>query len=107
MNVECYGEQIEVPDLLIEKYIKDFDGLSGKSMRESVMGLRSTVWDVIDYVSEDPQSLEDTTVMSDFINALAMKQALTKHGLYLDSQQYIIAVRVAELAPNEAQFFRL
>ena len=49
------------------------------------MGLRSTVWDVIDYVSEDPQSLEDTTVMSDFINALAMKQALTKHGLYLDS----------------------
>jgi len=85
MNVECYGEQIEVPDLLIEKYIKDFDGLSGKSMRESVMGLRSTVWDVIDYVSEDPQSLEDTTVMSDFINALAMKQALTKHGLYLDS----------------------
>ena len=85
MNVECYGEQIEVPDTLIEKYIKDFDGLPGKSMRESVMGLRSTIWDVIDYVAEEPEALEDKTVMSDFINALAMKQALTKHGLYLDS----------------------
>ena len=85
MNVECYGEQIEVPDALIEKYIKDFDGLPGKSMRESVMDLRGTVWEVIDYVAEDPQSLEDKTIMSDFINALAIKQALTQHGLYLDS----------------------
>jgi hypothetical protein len=85
MNVECYGEEIEVPDILIEKYFKDFDGLPGKSMRESVMGLRNTIWDVIDYVSEDPQALEDKTVMSDFINALAMKQALAQHGLYLDS----------------------
>jgi len=85
MNVECYGEQIEIPDLLIEKYIKDFSGLPGKSMRESVMDLRGTVWEVIDYVADDPQALEDKTTMSDFINALAMKQALTKHGLYLDS----------------------
>ena len=85
MNVECYGEQIEVPDTLIEKYVKDFDGLPGKSMRESVMDLRGTVWEVIDYVADDPQALEDKTTMSDFINALAMKQALTKHGLYLDS----------------------
>jgi hypothetical protein len=85
MNVECYGEQIEVPDMLIEKYIKDFDGLSGKSMRESVMDLRGTVWEVIDYVADDPQSLSDGAIMSDFINALAMKQALSKHGLFLDS----------------------
>jgi hypothetical protein len=85
MNVECYGEQIEIPDVLIEKYVKDFDGLPGKSMRESVMDLRSTIWDVIDYVAEDPQSLQIKTVMTDFINALAMKQALSKHGLYLDS----------------------
>jgi hypothetical protein len=85
MNVECYGEEIEVPDILIEKYFKDFNGLPGKSMRESVMGLRNTIWDVIDYVSEDPQALEDKTIMSDFVNALAMKQALTQHGLYLDS----------------------
>jgi len=85
MNVECYGEQIEVPDFLIEKYIKDFAGLPGKSMRESVMDLRGTVWEVIDYVADDPKSLEDKTIMSDFINALAMKQALTQHGLYLDS----------------------
>ena len=85
MNVECYGDQIEVPDVLIEKYFKDFDGLPGKSMRESVMGLRDSVWEVMDYVAEDPKALEDKEVMFDFINALAMKQALTQHGLYLDS----------------------
>ena len=85
MNVECYGEQIEVPDVLIEKYIKDFDGLPGKSMRESVLDLRESVTEVLEYVAEDPEALNDRMVLSDFINALAMKQALTQHGLYLDS----------------------
>ena len=85
MNVECYGSEIEVPDFLIEKYSKDFAGLSGKSMRESVLDLRDTVTEVLDYVAEDPEALQDKTVFSDFINALAMKQALSQHGLYLDS----------------------
>lgn len=85
MNVECYGSQIEVPDFLIEKYIKDFDGLPGKGMRESVLDLRESVTEVLDYVAEDPESLHDSVVLSDFINALAMKQALSQHGLYLDS----------------------
>lgn len=85
MNVECYGSQIEVPDFLIEKYSKDFAGLPGKSMRESVLDLRETVTEVLDYVAEDPEALHDKLVLSDFINALAMKQALSQHGLYLDS----------------------
>ena len=85
MNVECYGSEIDVPDFLIEKYSKDFAGLPGKSMRESVLDLRETVLEVLDYVAEDPESLQDKMVFSDFINALAMKQALSQHGLYLDS----------------------
>jgi hypothetical protein len=85
MNVQCYGSEIEVPDFLIEKYVKDFDGLPGKSMRESILYLRESVTEVLDYVAEDPEALQDTIVLSDFINALAMKQALSKHGLYLDS----------------------
>ena len=85
MNVECYGAEIEVPDLLIEKYIKDFDGLAGKNVRESVLDLRDSVTEVLDYVAEDPQALNEREILHDFINALAMKQALTKHGLYLDS----------------------
>ena len=85
MNVECYGAEIEVPDLLIEKYIKDFDGLAGKNVRESVLDLRDSVTEVLDYIAEDPQALNEREILHDFINALAMKQALTKHGLYLDS----------------------
>lgn len=85
MNVECYGSEIDVPDFLIEKYSKDFAGLPGKSMRESVLDLRESVAEVLDYVAEDPEALKDSMVLSDFINALAMKQALSQHGLYLDS----------------------
>ena len=70
---------------LLEKYSKDFAGLPGKCMRESVLDLRGTVAEVLDYVAEDPEALHDKLVLSDFINALAMKQALSQHGLYLDS----------------------
>lgn len=85
MNVQCYGAEIEVPDILIEKYVKDFDGLPGKSMRESILYLRESVTEVLDYVAEDPEALHEKEILHDFINALAMKQALSKHGLYLDS----------------------
>ena len=69
----------------MHEYIKDFDGLAGKNVRESVLDLRDSVTEVLDYVAEDPQALNEREILHDFINALAMKQALTKHGLYLDS----------------------
>jgi hypothetical protein len=85
MMVQCYNAEFEVPDLLVDKYVKDFDCISGKSMRESVLDLRESVNEVLDYVAEDPESLHEKEILSDFINALAVRQALKTHGLLLDS----------------------
>jgi len=85
MIVQCYDAEFEIPDLLINKYIKDFDCLPGKCMRESVLDLRESVNEVLDYVAEEPEALHEKGILSDFINALAVRQALKTHGLLLDS----------------------
>lgn len=83
--VQCYDAEFEVPDLLINKYVKDFDCLPGKSMRECVLDLRESINEVLDYVAEEPEALHEKDILSDFINALAVRQALQTHGLLLDS----------------------
>jgi hypothetical protein len=85
MMVQCFGSELEVPDLLIDKYLKDFDGLPGSGQRESVNQLRTSIDDIIDVVSEEPEILHEPEYLSDFIRALAMKQALGELGILYDS----------------------
>lgn len=85
MKVECLGSDIEVPDYLIDVYIKQFDGLPGSGNREAVLQLRDTMYEVIDYIAEDPEALHEYEYRSDFINALAVRQALETHGLLHDA----------------------
>jgi hypothetical protein len=54
-------------------------------MRESVLDLRESVNEVLEYVAEEPEALHEKDILSDFINALAVRQALQTHGLLLDS----------------------
>ena len=85
MMVQCFGSELEVPDLLIDKYLKDFDGLPGSGQRESVNQLRTSIDDIIDVVSEEPEILHAPGYLSDFIRALAMKQALGELGILYDA----------------------
>lgn len=85
MKVECYGAEFEIPDLLIEKFIKDFEGLPGKGKHEEINSLRDSVETVFDLISQDPDMLHEPDYLRDFIQALAMKQALQKHGIYYDA----------------------
>jgi hypothetical protein len=85
MNVECLGTKIEVPDYLIQTYIKDFEGLPGSGNRNSVLELRDNVNEVIDFVAQDPEALHEYVIRNDFINALAVRKALEVHGLLHDS----------------------
>jgi hypothetical protein len=85
MNVECFGSKIEVPDYLIDTYIKQFDGLSGSGNREAVLQLRYSMYEVIEYIAEDPEALHEYEYRNDFINALAVKKALETHGILHDS----------------------
>lgn len=85
MLVKCYESDFDVPDVLVEKYTKDFDGLPGNKARDSVLELRGAVNEMIDCVAQEPELLEDPWNMQDFIRALAMKQALENHGLLHDA----------------------
>jgi hypothetical protein len=85
MQVACYGSEFEVPDLLIDKYIKDFDGLPGSGQRESVMQLRMSIDDILDYIAEEPEMLEEFEIRTDFLKALAMQKAMCKLGILYDA----------------------
>lgn len=85
MLVKCFDEDFEVPDLLIEKYIKDFDGLPGNRHYEAVVMIRENITDIIDMVADFPETVEDPEQMADFIRALAMKKAMEKHGIFYDA----------------------
>ena len=85
MIVECFESKFDIPDLLIDKFTKDFDGLPGSGNYESIAMLRNAIWEVIDVVAEEPDIIEDEEYLHDFIRALAMKKAMENNGIYLDS----------------------
>lgn len=85
MKVACYGSEFDIPDLVIDKYMKDFEGLPGSGQRESIMQLRMSIDDILDYISEEPEMLEDITIRADFVKALAMQQAMGELGILYDA----------------------
>jgi hypothetical protein len=85
MQVACYGSEFDVPDLLIDKFIKDFEGLPGSGQRESVMQLRMSIDDILDYIAEEPDMLNEFSIRSDFVKALAMQEAMAELGILHDA----------------------
>jgi hypothetical protein len=85
MQVEAFGKVMEVPQSMVDMFIKDFETLPGSGQRESVLQLRRTVFEVLDYIAEEPEALDEYEYRHDFIKAIAMHFALQQHGLLLDS----------------------
>ena len=85
MKVECYDQKIEVPDLMIDKFLKDFETLPGSGHREGICQLRESINEVVDIVADDPEILHEPEYLADFIKALAMKQALGELGILYDA----------------------
>jgi hypothetical protein len=85
MQVTCFGSEFEVPDLLVNTFIKDFDGLAGKALFEEKSQIRESINEIVDLVSTEPDILEEHEYMLDFIRALAMKKALETHGIFYDA----------------------
>ena len=85
MMVKCYGSEFEVPDLLVNKFLKDFETLPGSGYREGVYQLRDAINEILDVVADEPDILHEPEYHTDFIRALAMKQAMGELGIFLDS----------------------
>ena len=85
MQVTCYGKEFDIPDVLIDKYVKDFDCLPGGKNREGVLQIREGIEYILQVVANDPEALSEWELKRDFIKALAMKQALGELGILLDS----------------------
>jgi len=85
MLVQCYNSEFEVPDLLIEKYYKDFDGLPGSGRYQDVTSLRDSTDEIVDIIAEEPDLLKEPEYLHDFLKALAIRKALEKHGILYDS----------------------
>ena len=85
MIVQYYESEFDIPDVLIEKFAKDFECLPGSGQYESKMQLRDSISDILDIVAEEPELLHNKEYLSDFISALAMKKALERHGILYDA----------------------
>ena len=85
MLVECYGSEFDIPEFLIDKFVRDFEGLPGSGNRESVMQLRNAIDDILDIVADEPEILHEKEYLSDFVRALAMQQAMGELGILHDA----------------------
>jgi len=85
MKVEFFDSEFDIPDLLIEKFVKDFEGLPGRGMYLEVNMLRDSIGEVMDVAAEDPEILDEPEYLSDFIRAMAMKKAMERHGIFYDA----------------------
>jgi hypothetical protein len=85
MMVQYYESEFDIPDILIDKFAKDFDSLPGSGQYESKMQLRDSISDILEVIAEEPELLHEQEYLSDFIQALAMKKALERHGIMYDA----------------------
>jgi len=76
---------LEVPDLLIDKFVDEFEPLPGGQNYEAVCILREMIEEVFDVFAEDPDMLEEDEYKADFIKAIAMREALIEHGIFYDA----------------------
>ena len=85
MLVKCYDSEFDVPDLLIDKFYKDFDCLPGSGRYQDVASLRDSTDEIVEVIAEEPDLLEEPEYMADFLRALAIRKALEKHGILYDA----------------------
>ena len=83
--VKCYGSEFEVPDLLVSKFLKDFETLPGSGYREGIYQLRGSINEILDVVADEPEIIHEPEYHTDFIRALAMRQAMGDLGILYDA----------------------
>jgi hypothetical protein len=79
------GAHFNIPDQLVEDYVVQFVPLRKWDNREHLNILREDILDIFDVVMQDPEALYEPEFLEEFINTLAMRQALQNIGILYDS----------------------
>ena len=85
MKVKFYSAEFDIPELMIDKFIKDFDTLAGSGKRQEIRMLRDSIGNIFEVIAQDPEILHEPEYLSDFIQAMAMKKAMETHGIFYDA----------------------
>jgi len=83
--VKINNIELEIPQLLINKFYKDFEGLPGGKHYESIIELRDSIDTVFDIAAVDPELMDNPAFQLNIVRAMAMMCAMKKHGIYYDA----------------------
>ena len=79
------GAQFHIPDELVDEYVIDFMPLKNFGHRDSLITLREDIIDIFDVVMQDPEALYEPEFLEEFVQTLAMRQALQNIGILYDA----------------------
>jgi hypothetical protein len=85
MKIVFNNLELNIPQTLINKFYKDFDGLPNSRHYDSIIELRDSIENVMDLAKIEPDIIEDPEFQVDFVRAMAMMCAMKKHGIYYDA----------------------
>ena len=85
MIAELNGAQFHIPDELVDEYASQFMPLKKWDNRGNLNILREDILDIFDVVMEDPEALYDPEFLEEFVQTLAMKQALQNLNILYDA----------------------
>ena len=85
MIAELNGAQFHIPDELVDEYANQFRPLKKWDNRGNLNILREDILDIFDVVMEDPEALYDPEFLEEFVQTLAMKQALQNLNILYDA----------------------
>lgn len=76
MMMEYFGRDIDVPDYKIDDYTEKFSVLTEGKMQTEIEVLRESIFNIIELMEMAPDLLEESRYYNEFVNTLAMKEAL-------------------------------
>ena len=85
MIIEYVNQTFDVPDRIIDEYVEGYANLGDKDLREELDVLRNCVYQLLILVEKQPTLLDKDSIKADFVNTLAMKEALFKLKLLHDA----------------------
>lgn len=85
MLAKLNGAEFYIPDELVDDYANQFIPLKKWDNRGSLNELREDILDIFDVVMQDPEALYDPEFLEEFVQTLAMRQALLNIGMLYDA----------------------